>query len=493
MVKLLVPDTVCQEFRNLVALLCREMVFTRKSDGANSTSQMELMEKAFHGSPGYGSILDEVMLGKGEYGELYTKHELENNREGNDLRTEGNMAELKEILHRHPGKRFIVFERDFVRDVLSKYREVPLKGRNINDRALDVASNYKHALRFYKEYSVANHENPSGMKIEDMVDYVLRKMFVHCKGKKLYTSTKEPFDKKEEDMPPKWMFTGYFSFLMFGPQPLSGKTLTSLTEDGRSNLAKKGRKATRDEELNTKGKEREAGVGEEASTVYKRGVPMQDKASAAHLANSSHQFMLKHYRDMLVVLNTEYSLLLKELSEVNTMRKNFEGDDDIEQETFDWRKDIKNRLDDVRNKKRKLQEEEERLRQEDTKRQVLAYYDQVGDFSVKEATLPRKISPKAVTVNSKMPALDDTSTLTNSTKSFPPTAPPPPQKRSNAMAKIVAGNLSMSLTMEDKMDDSDVEEGDGIICTKNTEARFHSEGDESDVDDDDNELKMARV
>jgi hypothetical protein len=439
------------------------------------------------------------MLGKGDYAELYIKHELENNCKGNDCHTEGNMCELKEIFHRHPGKRFIVFERDFVRDVLSKYRDIPLKGRNINDRALNVASNYKHALRFYKEFLVVNSKTPSGMKVEDMVDHVLRKMFVHCKGKKLYVSSKEVFEKTKADMPAKWMFTSCFGFLMFGRQPLLGKTLTSLTEDC-CNVPKKGRTATRDEAKSTSNMEREAGVGAEGDTVYKRGVPIQEKATAAHLANSSHQFMLKHFRDMLVILNSEYSLLLKELSEVNTMQRSFQGDNDIEQETFDWRKEIKGRMNDVRKKKRKMQEEEKRLHQEDTQRQVLAYYDQVGDFSVsrkKNAPPSTKTVPiaKAVTVTGNVKdAAEDASTLTNSTNlsAIPPAKmpalPPGSVQRSAVMAKVVAGNLSMSPSEQEAMEKEEAMENayknarllNGIIFTLHAPAGIEEQEQEDE-------------
>jgi hypothetical protein len=462
MVKLQVPDAVCQEFCNLVAVLCRKLVFTRKSDGANTATQLELMEKAFHGSPGYASVLDEVLLGKGDYAELYIKHELENNREGNELRTEGNMLELKETFHRVTGKRFIVHERDFEREVFAKYQDVPLKGRNINDRALDVASNYKHALRFYKEYSVAN-DTPSGMKLEDMLDHVLRKMYVHCKGKKQYASSKEVFEKTEDDMPPKWMFTGFFCFVLFGPKPLSGKTLTSLTEDGRTNIAKKSRKTTREEDKDVKDKEREAGIGGD-NVTYNRGVTMADKASAAHMANSSHQFMLKHCRDMLVVLNSEYSLLLKELTKVNAMARNFQGDDDIEQESSEWRKDIKERLDYVRQKKRKIQAEEEELHAQNTNKiQVTAYYEQLGFAK------PVAAAKAVVTVDPKT-SIDDNSTLTEGTGLVPVTVAAAkktdfavtrvknpsvnnmavlqelPKPMSLAMAKVYTGSLSMTQT-----------------------------------------------
>jgi hypothetical protein len=260
------------------------------------------------------------------------------------------MLELKEVYHRRTGERFFVHERDFVREVIAKNKDQPVKGRNLDDRrARDVALNYKHALRLYKAYTQSSGgDNPSGMKFDDMADFVLRKMFVHCKGKTKYAGTKEEFGKTEEDMPPKWfVFTGYFTFLLFGPQPLSGKTLTMLTEDSK-NIQKKGRKATREENKKTKDEERKTGDGGALPVPYKRGVAIQDKASAAHMANLTHQVQLKHCRDLMVVYNTEYSLLLKELSEVNSMTRQFAGDDNMEQETKEWRDDVKQQLEQLK-------------------------------------------------------------------------------------------------------------------------------------------------
>jgi hypothetical protein len=51
---------------NLVAAVCREIVFTRKSDGATGSAQIDLMEKTFYGSAGYALVLDEVLNGKGD-------------------------------------------------------------------------------------------------------------------------------------------------------------------------------------------------------------------------------------------------------------------------------------------------------------------------------------------------------------------------------------------------------------------------------------------
>ena len=468
MVKLLIPDAITQELRNLIAVVCRELVFTKKFHGATTTSQIDLMEKAFHGSAGYASVLDEVLEGKGDYNSLFNELGMENNREGNSLRTNGKMLELKELFHRRTSERFIVHERDFVREVLANYRDAPLKGRNICDRACDVAANYKHALRFYNEFKV-NNDTPSGMKMEDMADFVLRKMFVFCKGKKQYggAGTKDSFDKGEDDKPSNWFFTGYFTFLLFGPNPVSGKTLTTLTEDGR-NVKKKGRKAAREEARTVKDKERIAGDG--GDSTFQRGENMDERVVVANMAaTSAYQFQLKHCRDMLVIFNQEYSLLIKELTEVNSMSRQFLGDDDMEQETSEWRLDVRGRLKELKEKKRTIQEEEEQLRK---KCKLEAHHP----IFTKPKPVPLPAATKAVTIDvDTAKIVDDTSTLTETSPVN--VQPRTVEQRSAALEKIVNGNLSMSPGVDD--DDRAAEEADdlaqeealrmasvnGILCT----------------------------
>ena len=101
--------------------------------------------------------------------------------------------------------------------------------------ALDTIANYKHALRFYNEYKEGG-TNLSGMKIEDMAEHVLRKMYVFLCGKSKKKSEGDPTKFEEENMPVKYLFTGYFVFILFGPQPMSGKTLSCLTVNGKSNF-----------------------------------------------------------------------------------------------------------------------------------------------------------------------------------------------------------------------------------------------------------------
>ena len=93
------PDALSQELRNLLALHCREVLMSTKADGLKKEAQALVLEKVFHGSAGYSSVLDSLMEGKGYYASLFQKHDLEINRQGNEHRAAGVMLELLPIFH----------------------------------------------------------------------------------------------------------------------------------------------------------------------------------------------------------------------------------------------------------------------------------------------------------------------------------------------------------------------------------------------------------
>jgi hypothetical protein len=96
----------------------------------------------------------------------------------------------------------------------------------------------KLALKYFHEYC-PNGKLPSGKTVDDMLLYVHQKMFVHLKGVKSNKSNsrKKEDEKKsltEEDMHEKWMFNGWFVFVLYGsPQGLAKDALSCLSEDGK--------------------------------------------------------------------------------------------------------------------------------------------------------------------------------------------------------------------------------------------------------------------
>jgi hypothetical protein len=137
---------------------------------------------------------------------------IENNRESNAGRQTGYMLELKDILSCEDGKNnvsknntlehsifsivtfllhlvllgvcYIVGERGFNREAVANNKGEKINGRNVHDKALVAIANYKLAMKYHKEYCLADGKIPSGKRLEDLVLYVRQKMFVHLNGAK---------------------------------------------------------------------------------------------------------------------------------------------------------------------------------------------------------------------------------------------------------------------------------------------------------------------
>lgn len=98
------PLVLVNEFRNLLAVVCRESCMADKASGETVGGQQVFHEKLFHGSKEYSSILDKFLAGKEHAASMYHKVPVENNREGNEERTETYMLQLKDIFTCDEGK-----------------------------------------------------------------------------------------------------------------------------------------------------------------------------------------------------------------------------------------------------------------------------------------------------------------------------------------------------------------------------------------------------
>lgn len=76
---------------------------TSKADGIKKDGQDILMQKVFHGSSGYASVIDAFIASKGFYASLFQVMDLETNRTGNEHRPSGVMLELLPIFHLSKG------------------------------------------------------------------------------------------------------------------------------------------------------------------------------------------------------------------------------------------------------------------------------------------------------------------------------------------------------------------------------------------------------
>ena len=104
------PDGIMQEVRCVLAVHCREVSMVDNADGEKQDAQDLFCEKVFHGTEAHASVLDLLVGGKQPYYEMYDVHPIENNREGNELRTCGDMFELKQMYHCDASKLFKYLE-----------------------------------------------------------------------------------------------------------------------------------------------------------------------------------------------------------------------------------------------------------------------------------------------------------------------------------------------------------------------------------------------
>jgi len=246
------PDHVLQEVRNLLALHCREITMSKKAKGADTQKQEEMHFMSFHGTESHQSVLDHFLSGEGPCFAAFEKATIEVNRAGNDCRAkDGHVLELKPLLHRDPNGRLCVFDPGFAREAICNHKEGQLvTGRILCDKALQVVANYKHALKHHNSFVDATKNEPAGTTLEDMIDWVLRKMHVEFKGGRVKPTGRAGRNRtpvEEDDMPPNCIFNGFFAFLLFGPRPLSAHSFGCLSVDGKG-VQKKGRNAIRQEE-----------------------------------------------------------------------------------------------------------------------------------------------------------------------------------------------------------------------------------------------------
>jgi hypothetical protein len=299
-----------------------------------------------------------------------------------------------------------VNERGFTRDAIAANASGAkaadkLNGRNIYERALTAIAMSKLALKYFHEYC-PNAKIPSGKTVDDMLLYVRQKMFVHLKGAKnnKSNSRKKDEEKKslsEEDMPDKWMFNGWFAFVLYGsPQGIAKQALSCLSEDGKD-VPKESRAESRAKAVKMEGDKRRAD-----SNGERRGVSMQDQLTLAALSQAEFREETKNIRELMALANQDESNALEALKLVCTMLKDSETSK--ERDYHRKRKlQLLSKLEELEDRKRRLAEESDKLREDaDRKKQKIAAIIPMTAAATKTATPPQQIS------------VDDTTTLNSS-------------------------------------------------------------------------------
>ena len=287
----------------------------------------------------------------------------------------------------------MIFDKGFTRNDLVYKKgtdatpEDKFSGRSLTDRALAQIANYRLALKYYDEYMKPDGTFPSGKGLEDVLLYVRQKMYVKLRGAKNNRSNSRRNNKKEEgkfteeDMPSGYMFNGWFAFVCVGPQGLSSQTLGCLAAgDNAKQTPKQSRAALRAADATRKTAERTADERATGPTVYRRGTTMEDNYSCATLAANHVKEEARNIRELLVIANNNEGNCLKLLTALDKM---LDGAQARHQEAavkslMERQGDCLRELDRINKRKRDLEQKSDALMAASTKKQVKAYYDQVG-------------------------------------------------------------------------------------------------------------------
>jgi hypothetical protein len=280
---------------------------------------------------------------------------------------------------------YVVGERGFTREALAKQNGETLKGRNIHERALVSIAMFKLAMKYHNEYC-PNGNLPSGTTIEDLMLYVRQKMFVHLKGAKNNKSNARiKVDKEgndvvltEGDMPCKWTFNGWVVFVLFCPNGLCEESLSCLSDNG-SDVPKQSRSQARLKDAKCEMEQRRH--NEEGN----RGICAEDQLAFASLEAATFKEETKNVRDLIYYTTVEEGNALKSLELIYNMIERAE--DSNERKFLQRRKvSLMERIDELTDRKRKLEAESDVLRVRQQKRSDGTFPKHVRIQKVDEAT-----------------------------------------------------------------------------------------------------------
>jgi hypothetical protein len=260
-----------------------------------------------------------------------------------------------------PGTSYTVGERGFIRETFSKQKGEPLNGRNIYDRALTAIAMFKLAMKYHNEFC-PNGKLPSGKTLEDLLLHVRQKMFMHLKGAKNNKSNaRTKVDREgneivltEDDLPAKWIFHGWFTFVLFCPQGLSDSSLSCLSDNG-SNVPKQSRAETRAKEASVEM------VKRRSNNEGNRGISAQDQIAFATLEQAAFKKETKNIQDLIYYTTIEEGNQLKGLELLYGMME--KATSETERHFLQKRKEsLLERLDELNDRRRRLEAESDSLR-----------------------------------------------------------------------------------------------------------------------------------
>jgi hypothetical protein len=215
------PKSIRNELRMTCAL--RGYSALREGDGKTLVKQYEFMNRFYHGH-GNKSPSQIRMLAEGVslYSDLYDEKEISlitQRKTNRGATTNQRRLCLKDTLSRDPDRSFYVGEQITYQDLEKKHRTGPslINGRQLTDMAKRGMQDYRKALAFTKKKWDLKTNTPieSGTTVEDVIEYVRRRMYLsnvvkidddndesnEKKNKDIGTLDNRSIDKNKQDMP----------------------------------------------------------------------------------------------------------------------------------------------------------------------------------------------------------------------------------------------------------------------------------------------------
>jgi len=126
------------------------------------------------------------------------------------------MLVLKEIPHRDPSRK--ICQHDFTLEVKANndHSGDKLTRDILCKMAVKATDNCEHALKHHNLHADVHKNDPSGLVLADMLEHVIRKMYVEFKGCGEKPTGKERENKhicEGEDMPETHVFQGFLPLL----------------------------------------------------------------------------------------------------------------------------------------------------------------------------------------------------------------------------------------------------------------------------------------
>jgi hypothetical protein len=226
-------------------------------------------------------------------------------------------------------------------------------------------------------------------------------MFVKLKGAKnnKSNSRKKSSDNKElteDDMPERWMFNGWFAFVLYGSRhALARNSLSCFSEDGKD-VPKESRAESRKQQVKIKDAKRCT------DSMENRGISTEDHLTMATLSQAEFREETRNLRELMALDNQDYLNTVENLKLIQQMMK----DADTEKERLYHRRrrlQLMYKLEQLDERKKKLMAESDKLRDDANNKKVTMMVSHSTYSNTSKDAPPKQISLNhSTTINSSL-------------------------------------------------------------------------------------------